>query len=157
MSRVEEILQSIIDSTEYTKEPYSRNEYLLLKLKEVIEGGGSGGTGNYNLLINLPMVNDRVLKGNKSFEDLGLRWVTPDVIADEFDETKTYSENDFIIYNSELYKCLSEHSGTWDASDFEKTAVMDSISSGGGVSGNIVNTPTDEEIAASIAEIWGGD
>ena len=40
-SRDEEILAATIDGTEYTGEPQSRIEYLLLELKEAIEGGGS--------------------------------------------------------------------------------------------------------------------
>lgn len=40
-SRDEEILAATIDGTEYTGEPQSRIEYLLLELKAVIEGGGS--------------------------------------------------------------------------------------------------------------------
>lgn len=38
-----DILQSIIDSTEYTDPPQSRIEDLLLQVKEVIEEGGGGG------------------------------------------------------------------------------------------------------------------
>ena len=40
-SRDEEILAATIDGTEYTDEPQSRIEYLLLELKGVIEAGGS--------------------------------------------------------------------------------------------------------------------
>lgn len=40
-SRDEEILAATIDGTEYTDEPQSRIEYLLLELKKAIEGGGS--------------------------------------------------------------------------------------------------------------------
>lgn len=40
-SRDEEILAATIDGTEYTDEPQSRIEYLLLELKKLIEGGGS--------------------------------------------------------------------------------------------------------------------
>ena len=43
-SRNEEILMSIIDGTKYTKKPHSREEYLLIKLKELIETGGGGLT-----------------------------------------------------------------------------------------------------------------
>lgn len=44
-SNVENILQSIVDSEEYDKQPQSRVEELLLDVKEVIEeGGGGGGT-----------------------------------------------------------------------------------------------------------------
>lgn len=43
-SRNEEILMAIIDGTKYTKKPHSREEYLLIKLKELIETGGGGLT-----------------------------------------------------------------------------------------------------------------
>ncbi len=77
-SRVEEILISTINGTEYESLPQSRLEYLLLELKAAIEagGGGGGGTTNYNLLENLPQVNNITLKGNKSFDDLGLQSLT---------------------------------------------------------------------------------
>lgn len=42
-SNVERILRSTIDGTEYTEEPQSRVEALLLELKTAIEGGGGGG------------------------------------------------------------------------------------------------------------------
>lgn len=76
-SRAEEILIATINGTEYESLPQSRLEYLLLELKEVIEaGGGGGGTTNYNLLENLPQINDVTLKGNKSFDDLGMQPLT---------------------------------------------------------------------------------
>lgn len=121
--------------------------------KPKAEGGG-GDAGDYNPILNKPQINHKTLVGNKSFEDLGLEWIKPDVIADEFDESKSYSENDFVMYNSALYKCTAEHSGAWNDADFEKTTVIECISEGG-IGGNIVNEPTEEEIAASIAEIWG--
>lgn len=40
MSRTEEILRATIDGDEYTKTPQSREEELLLELKQTIEGGG---------------------------------------------------------------------------------------------------------------------
>lgn len=49
-SRNEEILQSIVDETEYTKVPQSREEYLLLEIKDIIEHGG-GGTSNVQGLV----------------------------------------------------------------------------------------------------------
>lgn len=45
-SRVEDILQSIVDDDPYTQEPQSRVEDLLLQVKEVIEEGGGGGGGS---------------------------------------------------------------------------------------------------------------
>ena len=40
MSRNEDILRAMIDGTAYTNAPKSRNEELLLELKDVIEAGG---------------------------------------------------------------------------------------------------------------------
>ena len=42
------------------------------KLSDIIKGGGSGGTTNYNDLTNKPSINGIVLSGNKTAEDLGL-------------------------------------------------------------------------------------
>ena len=76
-SRAEEILIATINGTEYEALPQSRLEYLLLELKEAIEaGGGGGGTTNYNLLTNLPQINGVTLKGDKSFDDLGMQPLT---------------------------------------------------------------------------------
>ena len=44
-SRFENIVQSIIDGTPYNETVHSREEELLLELKEVIEAGGGGGGG----------------------------------------------------------------------------------------------------------------
>lgn len=44
VSRAEQILTSMINSTPYDQYPQSRLEDLLLQLKEVIEEGGGGGT-----------------------------------------------------------------------------------------------------------------
>ena len=43
MSRSEEIIQSILDGTEYDEPARSRIEYLLKELKTAIEEGGGGG------------------------------------------------------------------------------------------------------------------
>lgn len=79
MSRDEEILQSMIDGSEYDKPPQSRIEYLLLELKEVIEGGGGGGTKNYEALENKPKINGVELIGDKSESDLNIHGMTASV------------------------------------------------------------------------------
>ena len=79
--RDEQILQSIIDGTEYNKKPKSRIEALLLELKEVIEEGG--GVSDYEALENLPQINSVTLIGNKSLSDLGI--VNPMVIKGRVD------------------------------------------------------------------------
>lgn len=76
-SRDEAILIATIDGLPYTGNPQSRMEELLLELKETIEaGGGGGGTTNYNSLTNLPQINGVTLKGDKSFDDLGMQPLT---------------------------------------------------------------------------------
>lgn len=67
--RDEQIIQSIIDGTEYTRVPQSRIEYLLLQLKQVIE---NGRTSDYNDIENKPQINSVTLVGNKSLSDLGI-------------------------------------------------------------------------------------
>lgn len=44
--RNENILTAMINGTPYEELPQSRNEELLLELKEVIESGGGGGTSD---------------------------------------------------------------------------------------------------------------
>lgn len=68
--RDEQILQAIINGTEYTQVPQSRIEYLLLQLKALIEGGL--GVSDYTELENKPSINNVTLVGNKSLSDLGI-------------------------------------------------------------------------------------
>lgn len=68
--RDEQILQAIINGTEYTQIPQSRIEYLLLQLKALIEGGL--GVSDYTELENKPSINNVTLVGNKSLSDLGI-------------------------------------------------------------------------------------
>ena len=70
-SRNEDILESIVNSTEYTDPPRSRIEDLLLQVKGVIEEGGSGTT-DYDDLSNKPQIGGVTLSGNKSASDLSL-------------------------------------------------------------------------------------
>ena len=49
------------------------NESILGSGNINIEGGGSGGTSNYNELTNKPKINNIELKGNKSLNDLGIQ------------------------------------------------------------------------------------
>lgn len=37
-----------------------------------IKEGGSGGTSNYEVLSNKPRINDVELRGNKTFDELGM-------------------------------------------------------------------------------------
>ena len=37
-----------------------------------IKEGASGGTNNYDVLVNKPRINDVELRGNKTFDELGM-------------------------------------------------------------------------------------
>ena len=74
-SRNEEILEATLNHQEYDKPPQSREEELLIELKEAIEqgGGGGGGTTNYEQLTHKPNINGVQLIGNKTSAQLGLQ------------------------------------------------------------------------------------
>ena len=74
-SRSEDIIQSILDNTEYNEEARSRIEYLLIELKNAIEGGGGGGgVTSYAPLTEKPKIDNHTLQaGNNTSSDLGLQ------------------------------------------------------------------------------------
>lgn len=74
-SRSEDIIQSILDNTEYDEEARSRIEYLLIELKNAIEGGGGGGgVTSYSSLTEKPKIDNHTLQaGNNASSDLGLQ------------------------------------------------------------------------------------
>ena len=67
-SRVEEIIKAGVDGETYDKPAQSRVEYLLKEL--INSGGGGGGTGDYNDLINKPIINDKTVQGAMTSDDL---------------------------------------------------------------------------------------
>jgi len=44
-------------------------------------------------------------------------------LAADFDSTVSYSVGDLVMYDGELYVCVSDHIGAWAAADFAKTTV----------------------------------
>lgn len=74
-SRSEDIIQSILDNTEYDEPARSRIEYLLVELKNAIEGGaGGGGVTSYSPLTEKPKIDNHILQaGNNTSSDLGLQ------------------------------------------------------------------------------------
>lgn len=74
-SRSEDIIQSILDNTEYDEAARSRIEYLLIELKNAIEGGGGGGgVTSYLPLTEKPKIDNHTLQaGNNTSSDLGLQ------------------------------------------------------------------------------------
>ena len=118
------------------------------------KGGGGSGTSDYAELNNKPKINNITLSGNKSWSDLGLHYIAPGVVAEEFDSTKNYSVGDYVTHGDVLYVFTAEHSGAWDDNDAEIITIMGEISAGS-ASVHVVDEPTAAEIAASVAEIWG--
>ena len=53
-----------------------------------------------------------------------------DVIAPTFSASDSYSVGDYVIYEDTMYKCITNHSGAWDATDFRETTVAEELESG---------------------------
>lgn len=93
-SRSEDIIQSILDNTEYDEAARSRIEYLLIELKNAIEGGGGGGgVTSYSPLTEKPKIDNHTLQaGNNTSSDLGLQTkIDPEhkLSADNVDDTNS--------------------------------------------------------------------
>lgn len=63
-SRNEAILQNMLGADNVLEPPQSRVEALLQEILE--NGGGGGGTTDYEHLNNLPQINGTELKGNRN-------------------------------------------------------------------------------------------
>ena len=48
-------------------------------------------------------------------------------IAPAFDAIGTYAVDDYVIYNDQLYRCTTAHTGSWDENDFTATTISDEI------------------------------
>ena len=85
-------------------------------------------------------------------------------LADTYDTTETYEEDDYCIYQGLLYKCIAETTGAFDTDDWVQTTITDELAQGGGggttVIANPTGTPTEElnsiQIGNDIYEIVGG-
>lgn len=52
-------------------------------------------------------------------------------IAPDFDATESYAVGDKAIYQSQLYKCTTAHTGAWNSSHFEATTVGEELQNAG--------------------------
>ena len=48
-------------------------------------------------------------------------------IAEAFDSTALTKEGSYVSYNGKLYRCISEHTGAWDANDFDEVILTDEL------------------------------
>ena len=62
-------------------------------------------------------------------------------IAPAFDATSTYAVGDYVIYNDQLYRCTTAHTGAWSLLDFVATTLSDEIN----------NSLTQEQINSLLA------
>lgn len=56
-------------------------------------------------------------------------------LAEEYDSTSTYAVDDYVIYESALYKCIASTTGTFDSTKWTSVVVTDEMGSGGGGTG----------------------
>ena len=80
LSNVENILEQALAGEPITIKPESRVESLLIDL--INQGGGGGGTTDYNALANKPTIDGNTVQGNMTAQDLGLT-PTPEYEASE--------------------------------------------------------------------------
>lgn len=119
-SRSEDIIQSILDNTEYDEEARSRIEYLLIELKNAIEGGGGGGgVTSYAPLTEKPKIDNHTLQaGNNTSSDLGLQTKLA------FDSAPTENSTNPVTSGG-VYTALDSKANSSDV--YNKSAVDDAL------------------------------
>lgn len=85
-TRLEMYLNGIADGGQIPAEPKTRLEMYLDYIAQ--NGGGGGGTTNYNALNNKPQINGVTLQGNKTTQELGILTGGSDVF-DDYEEAVT--------------------------------------------------------------------
>ena len=71
------------------------------------------------------------------------------VVANEYSSSASYNEGDYCLYNGELYKNISAYSGEWMSQAWQKTNVVNEISSEEGGGYEYIITPEEwEEVIA---------
>lgn len=99
ITRKEQIYEAILSGdTDNLPKPLTREEAYLKAI--ALNGGGGGGSDNYNALSNKPEINGVTLTGNKSAADLGLQ---PTLT---FDDEPTKNSNRPVKSNG-IYSALS--------------------------------------------------
>lgn len=162
-SRSEQIMQSIIDGTVYTDPPLSRNEDLLLKIKNVIEQGA--GTMDYSSLENKPSINSVELNGNKSLSDLGI--VNPMMIkgrvstVSALPATATPGWVYFVgnVNDSDLKEYVYTEDHTWEFIGYSSISVDSELSdvSENPVQNKVVKGAVDSKVDTSVLQAMTQD
>lgn len=153
----DEVLLDITDST-VTEDTLMEGETAYSASGRKITGRATGGTGDYEKLTNLPIINEVELKGRLTLTELGISWVgthaqfevdNPNIpdntllyftddeqeeyLTSDFweDKAKPIAKGDYCIDNNALWKSLTTNSNRpseADTSNWRKCKVMDEIS-----------------------------
>lgn len=73
-------------------------------------------------------------------------------IAPAFSATSTYAVGDYVIYNDQLYRCTTAHTGAWSLLDFVATTLSDEIKNNKGTvytAGKYINIDANNEISVN--------
>lgn len=73
-------------------------------------------------------------------------------IAPAFSTSSTYAVGDYVIYNDQLYKCTTAHTGAWSLLDFVATTLSDEIKNNKGTvytAGKYININANNEISVN--------
>lgn len=89
------------------------NESILGSGNIEIQGGGSGGTSNYNALTNKPKINNVELKGNKSLNELGIQ-PAGNYLTEETDPTVPSYVKNITQANITSWNNKSDFSGNYN-------------------------------------------
>lgn len=120
------------------------------------QGGGGGGTSNYEDLENKPKIGGVTLFGNKTPGQLGLqemlqsgtniktingisilgsgnikigKGIIDDVIINEFDPAQQYSARELVFYEGDLWKFKVDHEpGAWNSEEVDPASDLELIS-----------------------------
>ena len=77
-----------------------------------------------------PITHDDGLDIIDALNDLAETENSPSLIAEDFDETKSYESGNYVIYSTLLYRFITSHSaGTWNASHVVQVMVGDELHS----------------------------
>ena len=82
---IDETIDADVTDTDALLADISSNEFIDVGFDESAGGGGSGGTLDYNELINKPQIEGVTLIGNKMFPELNLNVLTNSEIQTIFD------------------------------------------------------------------------
>ncbi|MBO7716082.1 MAG: hypothetical protein J6S85_21135, partial [Methanobrevibacter sp.] len=76
-------------------------------------------------------------------------------LASNFDSTTTYAVGDYVIYNQDVYRCTSAHTGGWNVSDFTKVNIANEIKSVKTTVGGLDSSKADKVTSATNGNFAG--